>query len=106
MKQWVQGLRLPWGELNASQGRLGAAVRQITGRGVKIVGLLPDSPAESAGLLKVGDYIVKFDGKDIRNPAEYVAAVRAAGAMRTITIEVLRNGRRKTIAQTLSAGGR
>ena len=100
-KKWVRQLRLPWGEVRAGQGRLGAEVQDHP-QGVKIVGFAPGSAAERAGRLKNGDIIEKFNGRAIRNPAEFVAAVRAAGANRTVTIQLLRNGRRMTVSQPLS----
>ena len=101
-KKWVKGLRVPWGEAASSQGRLGIEVHDAAD-GVKIVGLVPGGAAERAGRLKVGDVIVKFNGHEISNPADLVGAIRAAGAMQTVTVEIIRHGNRKQIRQPLGS---
>ena len=66
------------------------------------MGFTPGGAAERSGRLKIGDIIEKFNGLAIRNPAEFVAAVRSAGANRTVTIQLLRSGKRTTVRQPLS----
>ena len=99
---WVSELRLPWGELRAGEGRLGLQVRADS-RGVNVVGYAPGSAAERAGRILTGDVIQEFDGRPITNPAEYVAAVRAAGAMQTVTVKLIRDGRQLTVRQPLGS---
>lgn len=103
-KQWVEKLKLPWGELRSGQGRLGAQVRDQA-EGVKIVGFVAGSAAEQAGRLKVGDIIKQFNGLETRSSATLVAAIRAAVAMQTVDVVVIRNGHRITIQQPLGASG-
>ena len=68
-----------------------------------MVGFAPDSAAQRAGRIEPGDVICEFNGLPVTNPLEFGAAVRAAGAMRTITIKLIRHGRRLTIRQPLGA---
>jgi len=99
-QQWIRGLQLPWGQRRADRGRLGIHMRD-TARGVKIVGFDPGSAAEMAGRLRVGDTVIRFDGRDIRNSAELIGAIRAARALRTVTMVVRRAGRTIEILQPL-----
>jgi len=101
--RWVAGLKLPLGELRAGQGRLGAEVEDHP-QGVRVVSLVEGSAAKQAGRLQVGDVITVFNGVTVDNPATLVAAVRAAGAQQTVTIELIRHGRKTTIRQPLGGG--
>ena len=102
--KWIGTLKLPRGELRSRQGRLGAELKDDP-RGVKVVGLLKGGAAETAGRIKVGDIITSFNGQKISNVAEMVAAIRAAGAMQTVNIDLIRHGRKLTIQQPLGAPG-
>jgi len=99
-QSWARTLRLPWGELDSLEGRLGVRVRNDR-RGARVVSLVENQAAEAAGLIRVGDIIEEFNGLSIRNTASLIAAIRAAGAGRTVTIKLIRNGRHLTIRQTL-----
>jgi hypothetical protein len=103
-KAWLDELELPWGELRSAEGRLGAEVKNDS-RGVKVVGLVAGGAAERAGRLAIGDVIYSLDGRAVSNGVEFAAAVRAAGAMQTVTVELLRGGRRLTVRQPLGAPG-
>jgi len=99
-KAWAAGLALPWGEQRSSQGRLGLEVRD-TKAGPKVVSLVSGSAAELAGQIKVGDIVMSFNGHRTRNAVELVAAIRAAGAMQTVVVEVRRKGRILAVHQPL-----
>ncbi len=99
-QSWVRTLRLPWGELGSPQGRLGVKVRNDR-RGARVVGLVEGQAAEAAELIRAGDIIEEFNGRSIRNTASLMAAIRTAGAGRTVTIKLIRSGRHLTIRQTL-----
>ncbi len=103
--RWVGKLELPWGELSADEARLGVRVRDHA-RGVKVVGFVPGSAGEKAGLIQTGDVITSLGGRAIGNPVDLIAAVRAAGADRTLTIKLLRHGRKRTIRQPMGRAGR
>ena len=103
-KKWVLSLKNPsaatlW---RSRQGRLG--VKVVKGRGgVKVVGFLPNSPAVLAHRIKKGDIIEKYNGRIVRSPAHFAAAVRATGALKTVTIQLIRNGIHITIFHPLGA---
>jgi S1-C subfamily serine protease len=68
--------------------------------GALITGVVPDSPADEAGL-RVGDLITAFDGRTIQSFADLGAAVRAAAPGDTVTLAVTRQGEEITIPVTL-----
>jgi len=100
LKEWVMGLKLPLGELRNGQARLGLEVVDDE-RGVKVVGLVDGSAAKQAGRVHIGDIVTSFNGQKIKNPAVLVAAVRSAGALQTVTVELIRHGRPMTVQQPL-----
>ena len=100
--QWVLSLRMPMAEDRSQDARLGLQV-QNDARGVKVVGVVPGSAAQLAGRIRVGDVIAKFNGREVTNPVEYIAAVRDAGAMQTVKVELFRHGRPMTVIQPLGA---
>ena len=67
--------------------------------GALIAEVVPDSPAEKAGL-KRGDVITKIDGKKVENSVQLSTTVRQHMAGDKINLEVIRNG--KTMNFTLS----
>jgi len=99
---WAEKLEMPWGQKRAGQGRLGLRVRD-TRDGVKVMGFDPGSAAEVSERLEVGDIILEFDGSQINSTAALVAAVRSAGAMRTVKLGIRRKGRRIIVRQPLSS---
>jgi len=101
-KSWVLALRLPWNEGRSDQARLGVEV-QADEQGVKVVGLIRGSAGEKAGLIKAGDIIKTFNGQAISNPAEFVAAVRSTGALRTVSVELLRNEQKVVVLQPMGS---
>ncbi len=98
--KWVLDQKVPSSQRRARQGRLGLEIQRAA-QGAKVVGLQPGGAAKTAGRLKVGDVIEQFNGAKIRNEAELVAAIRSAGAMRTVKVQLLRNSRRMTVMQPL-----
>ncbi|MCD6364302.1 MAG: PDZ domain-containing protein [Planctomycetes bacterium] len=101
-RKWIEQLRLPWGELRSLESRLGLEFRD-TAHGVKVVRLVPGGAAEKAGRIRPGDRITKFGDKPIHNSAELAAAIRSAGANRTVTVELIRQGRKIIVRQPLAA---
>ncbi|MBK9260455.1 MAG: M20/M25/M40 family metallo-hydrolase [Polyangiaceae bacterium] len=63
------------------------------GKGVKLTGARPDSPALRAGL-QAGDVIVKLGTHDITNVHDYVYALQELEPGRETTVEVEREGKR------------
>jgi hypothetical protein len=83
-------------------GYLGAAAVPITEEVARILGLrdragvwvdivLPDSPAEQAGIVP-GDVILAFNGNAIDTPEKLVASVRGFGPGTEVGLQVWRNG--------------
>lgn len=101
-REWVAELSPPADPARGRQARLGIEVVNHR-RGVEVVGLVPGSPAAEAGRIRVGDVVCRLDGHDTPNTAAYVAAVRATGANRTVKVEILRRGHRRTVIQPLGA---
>jgi S1-C subfamily serine protease len=102
--------REPSVDSNASQAnhaRLGVILAEhpaeIDGHdGVRINHVLPEGPADEAGL-QPGDRIISADGKTLEKPEELVAAIAAKKPGDKISLVVSRNGKDKTIAIELAA---
>ncbi len=73
------------------------------GKGVKIGGTVPDSPAEKAGLKK-GDVIKKFDGEEVNNLRDYSNLLKQHKPGDKVVITIDRNG--KTVKVELTLGER
>ena len=65
-------------------------------RGALVAKVLPDSPAEAAGV-KVGDIIVKFDGKEVVNSSNLPPIVGSSKVGVKIPVEIIRDSRRTTL---------
>lgn len=92
-------------------GYLGVMIRQISPQraaqlgvtvrdGVEVVEVVPDSPAEEAGL-KEGDLIVAFNGKPVGSMREFLRRVSAVEVGTTVDLRVLRNGKEETLKATI-----
>ncbi len=94
----------------ASHALLGALVSDYSAAGqgkgfssgAEIAELTKGGAAEAGGL-KVGDIVVRFNGKDISTSGELTAAVRLEPANAAAEITVLRDGKEVTINLTLGA---
>jgi serine protease Do len=69
-------------------------------KGVVIAQVIKDSAAEKAGLKRY-DVIVELDGKSVENGNEFLNRVAMLKPGTTVTIVVLRDGKRKTLAADL-----
>jgi serine protease Do len=90
-----------------SRGWLGVLIQDVTRdlaesfgmkqpRGALVAKVLPNSPAEKAGA-KVGDIIVKFDGKEVMNSSNLPPIVGSSKVGVLIPVEIIRDSRRKTL---------
>lgn len=70
-------------------------------KGALIADVVPDSPAEKAGL-KRGDVITKLDGKEVEDSVKLSAAVRQRMAGDKIQLEVIRGGKTMNFSVTLT----
>jgi len=69
-------------------------------RGVLVSGVIPDAPAQKAGLME-GDVITTFDGKPV-NSAHALSRMAAATTPNTrVTLEIVRKGQPKSVKVTL-----
>ena len=94
-----------------SRGWLGVLIQDVTRDLAKSFGLrkpegalvsrvVPDSPAEKAGI-QVGDIILKFNGKTVVSSDKLPPIVGSTPVGKRVAVEVLRNGKRKTLYVTL-----
>jgi len=72
-----------------------------TSRGARVVRVMPNSPAERAGM-KDGDVIVSLDGKSVSSPAALRELLHDGRAGQAVRIEVIRDGKKETLTATLS----
>lgn len=96
---------------HVARGWLGVLIQDVTRelaesfgmdkpRGALIAKVVPDSPAESSGL-KVGDVITQFNGKPVILSSDLPPVVGISPVGKEVDVEILRNGKYKTLAVTL-----
>lgn len=61
--------------------------------GLRVDGVRKDGPAERGGIKK-GDVIVKMNGKPVKNIYEYMHRLNQLDPGQTVTVDVLRNGKK------------
>jgi serine protease Do len=94
-----------------SRGWLGVLIQDVTldlaesfgmkkPRGALVAKVLPDSPAQAAGI-QVGDVIVKFNNNEVINSANLPPIVGSTKVGVEIPVEVVRKSRNKTVKVTL-----
>jgi serine protease Do len=81
-------------------GEIGQAMKLPTARGVLIADVQTGSPAAKAGVLR-GDVIEKVQGREVSTTGEFRNAIAAAGAGRTVDLELYRDGKLRTISAAL-----
>ncbi|GAB4352819.1 MAG: Do family serine endopeptidase [Gammaproteobacteria bacterium] len=95
------------------RGLLGVGIQDLTPElaqafkikrkhGAVIANVVEGSAAEKAGL-KVGDIVLKVDGREIRNAADLRNAVGLVPIGEKIRLEILRDGRRLTVTAEIAA---
>lgn len=94
-----------------SRGWLGVLIQDVTRElaesfrmdkpaGALVARVLPDSPAETAGF-KVGDVIVRFDGREVANSSELPPIVGRARVGTNVPVEIIRDGKPATLSVKL-----
>ncbi len=94
-----------------SRGWLGVYIQEVTRElaesfgmkrpsGALVANVLPDSPAEKAGI-RVGDVIVSFDGKTVPESGALPPMVGRTQVGKQVAVQVMREGRLKTLALEL-----
>jgi len=66
-------------------------------QGALVVGILPGSPAASAGL-EQGDIIIKWDGKEVSTPDELVELIRRAKIGQRVEVVFYRKGKPSSVS--------
>lgn len=94
-----------------TRGWLGVSIQAVTHdlaksfgmkseNGVLVSGIIPESPAEKAGL-KEGDIILEFDGKKIKEMNELLRVVAATTVGKKVTIHILRDGKEENVTAVI-----
>jgi serine protease Do len=79
------------------RGRLGIRAQDTEdGKGVKVLDVDEDSPADKAGI-KENDVITEFDGKDIDSADKLADVARAAKDKSSMSVKLNRDGRSQTV---------
>ena len=89
------------------RGWLGVRIQQVTDelagnlglakpQGALVSEISPDSPAEKGGL-KVGDVIVRFDGKKVPHMRDLPRIVADTEVEKTVSVEVMRRGKKRKL---------
>ncbi|WP_026922503.1 S1C family serine protease [Glycomyces arizonensis] len=88
---------------SASHSVIGAELGESDlGVGVTLSRILPDSPAEQAGL-QDGDVLTSFDGQTVTENTELVALIRKLAPGTTVTVVYERDGQEDSAQVTLGA---
>jgi membrane-associated protease RseP (regulator of RpoE activity) len=72
------------------------------GLGVVAGDVAAESPADKAGIMQY-DVIVSLNGKDVKNSADFAAAIREAGAGAKVKLGLVSKGQKKEVEVTLGA---
>jgi serine protease Do len=100
------------GKGKVTRGYLGVLIQKVTpeiaeslgmdkGHGALVANVSKDGPAEKAGV-KVGDVIIEFDGKEIRDSGDLPIIVARTPVDRRVRMKVLRD--KKELQLTVSVG--
>ncbi len=98
-----------FGELR--RGWLGVRIQQVTdeiaeslnikpARGALVAGIDDKGPAKPAGI-EPGDVVVKFDGKDVKEPKDLSRVVADTTVGKTVDVVIIRKGKEETKQVTL-----
>jgi serine protease Do len=79
---------------------LSTTMKLPIGRGVLIADVQNGSPASKAGLRR-GDVVVKVDGQAVGSSGEFRNAIASAGANRSVSLELYRDGKLTTLTASL-----
>lgn len=84
-----------YGNIDGEFVGLGVEMKGVAGKGMLMVSVLPESPAETGGL-KRGDHIIEIDGRDVRDESLDEAASMLRGTVGSrVRLKVLREQPRR-----------
>jgi serine protease Do len=97
---------------NVTRGWLGVSIQKMTPELAKSLGLegangalvadvTNESPAAKGGVER-GDVIVRYNGKEVENSTSLPSLVAATPVGKTVPVEVVRNGKAKTLDVTIA----
>ena len=72
--------------------------------GAAVLGVLPDSPAEKAGL-QYGDIVESVDNEEIKTSAQLISLVQRAKVGKTVTLKTWRKGRAMELKAVIAESG-
>lgn len=75
---------------------------QVAGGGVRLADVVPDGPADQAGL-RQGDVVVRFDGLPLAEPSDLIALVRKHPPGAVVSVQYRRGSSNADVAVTLVA---
>jgi S1-C subfamily serine protease len=84
-------------------GQLGISISD-TANGVRVETVQAGTPAEKAGF-REGDLVVEFDGERVRSSMQLTRLVRETPEGRSVTVAVMRDGKRQALQATPEGGG-
>jgi serine protease Do len=97
---------------SVTRGWLGVAIQKMTpelakslgvedARGALVADVTGNSPAAKSGIER-GDVIVRYNGKDVENSTALPSLVAVTPVGKTVPVEVVRNGKTKTLSVTIA----
>jgi len=75
------------------------------GQGLRVANICVGSTAEKLGLVR-DDLLVAFQGQEITDPNEFIAAMKKAGVGAKVSLEVIHLGQRRTVQFELEPAGK
>jgi Spy/CpxP family protein refolding chaperone len=92
---------------------LGVTIQEVTDKvalqmgiaehkGVLVADVVNGSPADEAGV-DLGDVILKLNGREVKDPSDFIARIQEAGVGTTVALEVNRAGTKEEINVKLEA---
>lgn len=99
--------------MDGSGSYLGVGVQEVTAsrakelklpeeRGVEVTSVVPDSPAEKAGL-RQGDVVFEYQGQRVEGVDQFIRLVRETPVGRNVKMLIFRNGQTQTIGATTAS---
>lgn len=100
VQQLMRGGRIERGYIGATIQNFTTEMAEAAGlgdqKGAIVADLTPGGPSQRAGL-QVGDIVTSVNGKAVRSSSELTRQVARAGAGDVLRLDVIRDGRRRTV---------